>query len=80
MARSRSCRFCLALFEEIGDEPQRWTTITAVAERMRIAQGDAEALAAELDELGLVRVGGGHSVTLAPDGRQLVRRSFSMRA
>ncbi len=33
----------------------------------------AEALAAELDEQDLVRVGGGHSVTLVPDGWQLVR-------
>jgi len=40
---------------------------------MGIDQDKAEALAAELDEQGLVRVGGGHSVRLAPDGWQLVR-------
>jgi Mn-dependent DtxR family transcriptional regulator len=57
-----------------GDDPQRWTTITAVADRLGIDQDKAEALAAELDEQGLVRVGGGHSVTLAPDGWQLVRK------
>jgi hypothetical protein len=41
-----------------------------VADRLGIDQEAAEALAAELDAAGLVRVGGGHSVTLAPDGWQ----------
>ena len=40
-----------------------WTTITAVADRLGIDQEAAEALAAELDEQGLVRVGGGHRDT-----------------
>jgi hypothetical protein len=71
MAASRSRRFLRALFDEIGDDPQRWTTITAVADRLGIDQDKAEALAAELDGQGLVRVGGGHSMTLAPDGWQL---------
>ena len=58
----------------ISDDPRRWTTITAVAERMGIDQEPAEALAAELDNQGLVRVDGGHSVTLAHEGLQLVRK------
>src|SRR5258708_15303215 len=73
MATSRSTAFYRALHQEIGDDPKRWTTITAVADRLGIDQDKAEALAAELDEQGLVRVGGGHSVTLGPDGWHLVR-------
>ena len=57
-----------------SDDPRRWTTITAVAERLGIEQDRAEAFAAELDEQGLVRVGGGHSVTLGPNGWQLVKK------
>ena len=41
---------------------------------MGIDQEPAEALAAELDNQGLVRVDGGHSVTLAHEGLQLVRK------
>ena len=55
MASHRSRTFCKALHQEIGDDPQRWTTITAVAERMGIDQELAEALAAELDNQDLVR-------------------------
>jgi len=40
-----------------------------------IGWASTKTLAAELDEQGLVRVGGGHSVTLAPDGWQLVKKS-----
>jgi hypothetical protein len=77
--RERARRFCRALDQEIGDDPQRWTTITAVADRMGIDQDKAEALAAELDEQGLVPVGGGHSVTLAPEGWQSVRSAADRR-
>src|SRR5882757_2501619 len=59
MPTRRSRDFCKALHQEIGDDPLRWTTITAVADRLGIEQDKAEALAAELDEEGLVRVGGG---------------------
>jgi len=38
-------QFCRALHQEIGDDPQRWTTITAVADRLGIDQDKAEALA-----------------------------------
>jgi len=41
---------------------------------MGIGQEEAEAIAAELDVAGLVRVGGGHSVMLEEAGRQLVRK------
>jgi hypothetical protein len=56
MATSRSRRLCRALLEETGGEVLRWVSITAVAEQL--------GLAADLDELDLVRVGGGHSVWL----------------
>jgi Mn-dependent DtxR family transcriptional regulator len=79
MLPRRSRAFCKALYQEIGDDPKRWTTITAVADRLGIDQDKAEALAAELDEQGLVRVGGGHSVTLAPEGWQLVRKQARQR-
>jgi hypothetical protein len=52
MPSRRSLQFCRALHQEIGDDSKRWTTITAVADR----------------------VGGGHSVTLGPEGWQLVRK------
>jgi len=74
MPTRRSRDFCKALHQEIGDDPLRWTTITTVADRLAIDQDKAEALAAELDEQGLVRVGGGHSVTLASDGWRLVKK------
>src|SRR5258708_30806348 len=79
MATSRSTAFYRALHQEIGDDPLRWTTITTVADRLGIDQDKAEALAAELDEQGLVRVGGGHSVTLGPDGWQLVKKPVGRR-
>jgi hypothetical protein len=53
VARSRSLQFCRALYQEIGDVAQRWTAITAVADRLGIDQDKAEALAAELDKQGL---------------------------
>ena len=61
-----------ALAEETGSRPQRWASIASVAERLGIDQGEAEALAAD-DHAGLVRVGGGHSVTLEEAGRQLAK-------
>jgi len=72
---SRSRRFCQALLEETGGEVLRWASITAVAARLGIEQEEAEALAAELDELDLVRVGGGHSVWLTQKGRQACGRA-----
>jgi len=54
MPTRRSRQFCRALYREIGDDPQRWTTITAVVDRLGIEPDNAEALAAELDEQGLV--------------------------
>ena len=74
MPTRRSRQFCEALRQEVGDDPKRWTTITAVADRLGIDQDEAEALATELDDAGLVRVGGGHSVTLGPEGWQLLRK------
>ena len=61
MAAARSRAFCRALYQEIGDDPRRWTTITAVADRMGMDQEAAEALAEELDDQHLVRVGGGQT-------------------
>ncbi len=69
MPSRRSIAFCRALYQEIGDDPKRWATITAVADRLDIDQDKAEALAAELEAANLVRVGGGHSVMLAEAGR-----------
>ena len=40
MPNRRSRAFCKALHQEIGDDPQRWTTITAVAERLDIDQAE----------------------------------------
>jgi hypothetical protein len=68
MPPRRSLAFCRALHKEIGDDPRRWTTITAVADRLGIDQDKAEELAAELDAAHLVRVGGGHSVMLTEAG------------
>jgi Mn-dependent DtxR family transcriptional regulator len=45
-----------------------------VALRLGINQEEAEALTAALDDAGLVRVGGGHSVTLEEAGRQLAKK------
>jgi hypothetical protein len=68
-------RFCRALAEETGGGvPQRWASITSVAQRLGIDQEKAEALAAELGGAGMVRVGGGHSVTLEEAGRELLKK------
>jgi Mn-dependent DtxR family transcriptional regulator len=42
--------------------------------RLGVDQEKAEATAAELEERDLVRLGGGHSVTLTEAGRQLVKK------
>jgi DNA-binding IscR family transcriptional regulator len=68
MATSRSRAFCRALAEETRARPQRRVSITAVADRLGLEQQAAEALAAELDDAGLVRVGGGYSATLEEAG------------
>jgi 3-deoxy-D-arabino-heptulosonate 7-phosphate (DAHP) synthase class II len=72
MAVPRShLRFCRALFKQTRGEILRMTTIYSVAERIGMDYDEAAALAAELDEAGLLRVGGGHSVWLTEAGRQL---------
>ena len=63
MPTRRSRQFCRALHKKIADDPQRWTTITAVADRL-VDPDKAAVLAAELDGQGLVRVGGGHTKTI----------------
>jgi Mn-dependent DtxR family transcriptional regulator len=72
MADQRS--FLRAIRDLMGDRIQRYVTIDAVAEHLGIEPDKAERMARRLDTAGMVRVGGGHSVTLAPDGRQLVRK------
>ena len=67
-------RFCRALAEETRSQVLRYASIASVAARLGIDQEAAEALAAELDDAGLVRVGGGHSVTLEQAGRELLRK------
>ena len=74
MPTRRSRQFGRALAEETCFIPQRWASIASVAARLGIEREAAEALAAELDDAGLVRVGGGHSVTMGPKGWQLVRK------
>jgi hypothetical protein len=44
--------------------------------QLGLEQEEAEALGAELDELDLVRVGGGHSVWLTERGRQACQRAI----
>jgi Mn-dependent DtxR family transcriptional regulator len=73
MAASHSRRFCQALLEETRGEVLRWATIDSVADRLGMDPDKAAVLAAELDEQGMVRVGGGHSVWLTEAGRQLVK-------
>jgi len=75
VARSRSLavRFCRALSEETDGRLLRWASITSAAKRLGIDQEEAEALAADLDDASLVRVGGGHSVILEEAGRQLAK-------
>ena len=63
-----------AIRDLTGDRIQRYVTIDAVAEHLGIEPDDAERMALRLDDAGMVRVGGGHSVTLVPDGRQLVKK------
>jgi hypothetical protein len=50
--------FCRAMLEERSS----LESIKAVADRLVVEQEEAEALAAQLNNAGLVRVGGGHSV------------------
>ena len=52
MLSLRSRAFCRTLYQEVGNDPQRWTTITTVADRLGIDQEKAEALATELDDRG----------------------------
>jgi len=66
--RERAQRFCRAFAEETGSRPQRWASIASVAARMGIDQEEAEATAAELAATDLVKIGGGHSVTLTEAG------------
>jgi len=63
MADRRS--FLRAIRELTGDRIQRYVTIDAVAEHLGIEPDEAERMARQLDDAGLVRVGGGHSVTIA---------------
>jgi hypothetical protein len=44
------------------EERSSLESIKAVADRLVVEQEEAEALAAQLNNAGLVRVGGGHSV------------------
>jgi Mn-dependent DtxR family transcriptional regulator len=76
MPASRPRRFCQALLEETGGEVPRWVSITAIAGQLGLEQEEAEALGTELDELDLVRVGGGHSVWLTERGRQACQRAI----
>ena len=46
---------------------------------MGIDQDGAEAIAAELDDAGLVRVGGGISVMLEEAGRELLKKPVARR-
>jgi hypothetical protein len=71
MPASRSRRFCQALLEETGGEVLRWASIDSVADRLGMDPDKAAVLAAELDDAGLVRVGGGHSVML--EGSSMMR-------
>jgi len=41
MPTRRSRQFCRALHQEIGDDPQRWTTVTAVADQLGVDQDKA---------------------------------------
>lgn len=75
MPTRRSRAFCKALSDETGGRVNRYASIASVAERLGIDQEEAEALAAELDDAGLVRVGGGHSVMLEEAGRHLLGKT-----
>ena len=58
MPASRSRRFCLALLEETRGEVLRWASIDSVDDRLGMDPDEAAVLAAELDDAGLMRVGG----------------------
>jgi DNA-binding transcriptional ArsR family regulator len=74
MAVPRSHRaFCRALLEETRSEMLRWATIDSVAERIGMGYEEAEHMARQLEDAGLVRVGGGHSVMLEEARRQLLK-------
>jgi hypothetical protein len=60
--------FCRALSEETGGRLLRWGLDRERGGTNGIDQEEAEALAAELDDAGLVRVGGGLSVILEDKG------------
>ena len=60
MASRRSRAFCKALAEETDGRVNRYASIASVAAQLGIGQEEAEAIAAELGDAGLVRVGGGH--------------------
>jgi Mn-dependent DtxR family transcriptional regulator len=66
MADQRS--FLRAIRDLTGDRVQRYVTIDAVAEHLAIEPDEAERMARQLDDAGMVRLGGGHSVTLAEAG------------
>jgi hypothetical protein len=76
MASDRYRRFCRALLEEMRGEVLHWVTIDSVADRLAMDPDKAAALAAELDDAGLVRVGGGHSVMLEEAALQALRRTL----
>jgi Mn-dependent DtxR family transcriptional regulator len=67
------CSFLRAVRDLTGDRIQRYVTIDAVAEHLGIEPNDAERIARRLDDTGMVRVGGGHSVTLEQAGRQMLK-------
>jgi hypothetical protein len=75
MPASRPRRFCQALLEETGGEVPRWVSITAIAGQLGLEQEEAEALGAELDELDLVRVGGGQACQRAIKKSDVLRPS-----
>jgi Mn-dependent DtxR family transcriptional regulator len=65
--------FLRAIRDLTGDRIQRYVTIDAVAEHLAIEPDEAERMAQQLDDAGMVRVGGGHSVTLEEAGRQAIK-------
>jgi Mn-dependent DtxR family transcriptional regulator len=66
--------FLRAIRDLTGNPVQQYVTIDAVAEHLGIGPDEAERTARRLDDAGMVRVGGGHSVTLTEAGRQLVKK------
>jgi hypothetical protein len=59
---------------------QSLLSIDSVANRLGIDPDKAAVLAAELDELDLVRVGGGHSLWLTERGRRACQRAVKKSA